>query len=232
MPREPDPRSGNDASPPLQAVEANGTLHDLLDAALAEQRRDWTSGNRTPVADVLQQHPALASNPAQAAELVYHEFLLREEAGASPNWEDQLRHFPKYASALRLLRQADQIVEHAFPPEPAARLTARFRDYELLGEIGRGGMSVVFKARQRSLDRIVALKLLRSGEYSDKEERRRFRREAQAVARLQHPNIVQIHEVGEAEGEPFFSLEFVEGESLARPTRWHSHCSPASRISC
>src|SRR5208282_6805708 len=77
------------------------------------------------------------------------------------------------------------------------------------------GMGVVYRARQRSLDRIVAPKLIRTGDPGE-EERKRLTREAQAVARLQHPNIVQIYEVGEAGGRPFLALEFVEGESLAR----------------
>jgi serine/threonine protein kinase/tetratricopeptide (TPR) repeat protein len=214
---EAGPRSGNDGSLPFRAEEANGTLHDLLDAALAEQRRDWTSGKRTPVADLLQQNPTLASDPAQAAELVYHEFLLREEAGAPSCWDDLLRRFPKYADALRLLRQADQFVEQAFPPDqPAAIPATELKDYEIIEEIGHGGMGVVFKARQKRLNRVVALKMFRTGNHPSEEERRRFQSEAQAVARLQHPNIVQIFEVGEGGAQTFLCLEFVEGRSLAR----------------
>jgi serine/threonine protein kinase len=88
--------------------------------------------------------------------------------------------------------------------------------YEILGEVGRGGMGVVYKARQVALDRLVALKMIRMARYPDGEELARFRREAQAVARLQHANIVQIHEVGETEGRPYFSLEFVPGGTLAQ----------------
>jgi serine/threonine protein kinase len=118
---------------------------------------------------------------------------------------------------LGLLRQADELVEHALVQPTAARhLDASFRDYELLDEIGRGGMGIVFKARQRSLNRTVALKMIRLGEYAGHEEQKRFDREAQAIARLHHPNIVQIYEIGEADGQPFLSLEFVEGDSLAR----------------
>lgn len=76
-------------------------------------------------------------------------------------------------------------------------------------------MGVVFKARQKSLDRIVALKMLRFGEYSATEERVRFHSEAQALARLQHPHVVQIYEVGETAGQPFLCVEFVDGQSLA-----------------
>ncbi len=86
--------------------------------------------------------------------------------------------------------------------------------YEVLRELGRGGMGVVYQARQLSLKRVVALKMIRSRTYAGAEELARFKTEAEAVARLAHPNIVQVHEVGECDGHPFFSLEFVEGGSL------------------
>jgi serine/threonine protein kinase len=86
--------------------------------------------------------------------------------------------------------------------------------YEVLRELGRGGMGVVYQARQLGFNRLVALKMILSGSYAGDDERDRFRIEAEAVARLQHPNIVQVHEVGEHEGKPFFSMEFCPGGGL------------------
>jgi eukaryotic-like serine/threonine-protein kinase len=100
-------------------------------------------------------------------------------------------------------------------PEPAAA-PAFVPGYELLGELGRGGMGVVYKARQLGLNRLVALKMILSGAHAGPEELARFKAEAEAVARLQHPNIVQVYEVGEHDGRPFFSLEYVDGGSLAQ----------------
>jgi serine/threonine-protein kinase len=87
--------------------------------------------------------------------------------------------------------------------------------YEVLGELGRGSMGVVYQARQTKLNRLVALKMILAGGHAGEAERQRFLTEAEAVARLQYPNIVQIHEVGEADGHPFFSLEFCPAGSLA-----------------
>ena len=200
----------------LPPAQADGLAECVLDAVLAEQRRDWIAGKRIPVDETLRQHPELADEPACAAELIYHEFSLRQELGELPDWQEYLRQFPEYAVLDPELRQADQLVEQAIRspshrncPGGISPTTSCSR------RSGRGGMGVVYKARQKSLDRILALKMIRMARRRRGGGAQRFHGEARAVARLHHPNIVQIYEVGEANGRLFVTLEYVEGKSLA-----------------
>jgi WD40 repeat protein len=128
------------------------------------------------------------------------------------------------ARALDTLSDPDMVAyrrsARAVPLMDPVALPAQVGDYEILGEVGRGGMGVVYRARHRRLPRTVALKMLLAGTFAQGEERARFKAEAEAVARLQHPNIVQIYEVGEYAADaglprPYFTLEFVDGGNLS-----------------
>src|SRR5260370_36437234 len=151
----------------------------------------------------------------------------RRERGEEPSPEELCAAHPELAGELKqriaALRSMEQLLGVGGTPDspvdpnghtPAKLESVRVSGYEILEEIDRGGMGVIYKARQVGLNRLVALKVIR-GRAEAGAQREGFGREAEAVAKLRHPNIVQIYDVGEADGRPYFSMEFMEGGSLA-----------------
>ena len=198
-----------------------GAARPAIRALLADQRGRWRAGDRVHVEQLVAAHPTLADHPDALLDLIYAEVLLRRAAGEQPNAAEYAARFPALAAEVRdqfevdaaLPERPTELPRSTGPCVPAAGPTVP-PGYELIEEVGRGGMGVVYEARHLKLDRIVALKMVRSGEFADPLERARFASEARAVARLSHPNIVQIYEVGEASGCPFLALEFVRGGTL------------------
>ncbi len=164
----------------------------------------------------------------QAMELL-DGYLSRLHAGERPDHRGILQARPDLASALNCLDALEGMapndatvdsagaqVSGAMPPSGLEVLPAEFGQYELIEEIGRGGMGVVYKARQRGLDRLVAVKMILAGQLAAPDHVRRFHAEAKAAARLEHAGIVHVHEVGQLHGQHFFAMEYVEGKSLAQ----------------
>ena len=168
------------------------------------------------------------SDPPETPETlaILDAYLQQLQAGARPDHKAILRDHPGLQSTLDCL---DALESFAPPPDdsggggPAADdagpsgepMPRDFGDYELLHEIGRGGMGVVYRARQRGLDRTVAIKMILASHLASAEHVRRFQDEARAAAGLRHPHIVHIHEVGQCHGQHYFTMEYIEGMSLA-----------------
>jgi predicted Ser/Thr protein kinase len=207
-PIRPTPR----ASPPERPSAAGG---DAVETWSTQAGTDPVDG--TTVKDPDPDRPASPTEPTETVGTV---------ADGPPADVGLTRDIP----APGLGPRADGEVGATFvlPPDPhrlvdtlpdagdgqAGRL-GQVAGYEILGVLGRGAMGVVYKARQRGLRRLVALKMISAGSHCTPTDLARFRSEAEAVADLEHPHIVRLYEVGEDEGRPFFSLEYVEGQSLA-----------------
>ena len=199
---------------------------DLRDAC-AELERRLLAGEDCRAEELLAAFPHLTEDPEAVLELLYVEYVSRLEAAPRRLAEDLGARFPQLREALRSqLRQHEKLLavtglsSHPPPEEepgpPAATRPSWPPHYEEIGRIGEGNMGVVYRARQVRLDRVVALKMIRAGAHDGSVERARFRTEAEALARVQHPHIVQVFEVGEQDGQLYLALEYVDGRGLDR----------------
>jgi serine/threonine protein kinase/WD40 repeat protein len=213
----------------------------LIELVLVDLEQRWRRGRRSTaeegtgplrLEDYCRRHPELESTGPLPLECIVQEYRVRRRWGDAPGHHDYLQRFPgRDEELLPALRGVDRAPTDradswgtALPAGPLSpRVAVDGQDdflhvpgYEVLEEIGRGGMGVVYKARQAALGRIVALKMLPERSQLDPKVLARFEQEAAVVAQVQHANVVQIHEIGSWAGRPYLCLEFVDGGSLAR----------------
>jgi len=166
--------------------------------------------------------------PFPSLETVLVGYLLAEEGGNAPTPAQVVADHPRLARDLTTFFACRQEVPRfrATVPDTEPPPDRTVADFELLEVLGRGAMGIVYKARQKPLRRLVAVKVIRGGDHNA-EDLARFRREAEKLARLHHPNVVEIFDAGEDQGRPYFAMELVEGGSLA--TRLATGWLPTAR---
>jgi eukaryotic-like serine/threonine-protein kinase len=216
--------------PVLDAYLTNGeTLRPalLFELVAADLEYRLRAGEPARVEPYFDAYPDLRADDELAIDLIAAEFHGRRMSSVAAADECRGR-FPEYEPELikRMGKPAINAAALHSTPMPGETVSTadsaiappRIAGYEILDVLGRGGMGVVYRARQRALNRVVALKVIRAGSMADDALVSRFRTEAEVIARLQHPNIVQIHDVGPADDDshlPFLAMEYVAGGSLA-----------------
>jgi WD40 repeat protein/Flp pilus assembly protein TadD len=218
-------------------AERRGLLFELVHGELEFRLH---AGEVVRVEAYLEKFPELRADPEAVIALIGAECEVRRRRGETPAGAEYLARFPEYAELLKRTLPApasalpDIAEATTLPPEPAASggetrapspstlplgkdslpPRAVVPGYEILGILGKGGMGIVYKARQVGLCRVVALKMILHSDHAGPSDRQRFKVEAEAVARLQHPHIVQVFEIGEHDDMPFLALEYCGGGSL------------------
>ncbi len=210
---------------------------EIVMALRVDQTERCRLGQWVPAEEYLAAFPAVRDDPAATVNLVFAEFLLREEQRERPPLEEFLRRFPEHADELRLQIELHREIDGGRAPTatrpgtaaplavevgtaPADRATGypEIPGYEIRGVLGRGGMGIVYRAWQAELKRPVALKMLIAGALASPDAAARFRVEVEAMARLRHPNIVQIHGVGQHAGRRSWCSSWSRAGRWRRPS--------------
>ncbi|WP_143544153.1 serine/threonine-protein kinase [Rhodopirellula sp. MGV] len=205
-----------------------------MDVICDRYERQWLAGNRPDLGEFLQQLDSPVQ-PDLFTELLRLDIHYWNQNSLPIRPHDVVKRFPNFETEIlnafslenvsgdtseiprdQCLTQTRSDREHTAPPRSTRLPLVEFDGYELLGEIARGGMGIVFRARQIEANRIVALKMILSGNLAGAGEIQRFKNEAKAAARLDHPNIVPVFDIGEQDGLHFFSMGFVDGPSLEK----------------
>lgn len=211
---------------------------DTINRALQELENRVKRGATESSEQIAADFPDVLADKEAMLELVYTEHVLLQEQGREIPVEQWIQRFPQWRDDLEELFQVhDYLSVATIPPDgdtgsrsnafkvwsksPTDPSDNRLGEYEILEQIGRGGMGVVYRARQIGLDRIVALKTIHQLESPSDDVLRRFRAEVDTIASLQHSNIVQIYGAGISDDIPYFSMEYVAGGSLAAVIRAH-----------
>ena len=206
-----------DATPPPPSTSPDISLDALkgIHCLCEDFEAAWRAGRPPRVEGLVE----VWSEPARAYllhELLALEIELRRECGDAPEPAEYHGRFPENAATVSAAFSTLDTVTMSAPGRVCVAPHPQFGDYELIEEIARGGMGVVYKARHLRLNRVVALKMILSGQFASEAERKRFLQEAELAANLDHPNIVPIYEVGAHEGRLYFAMKLVDGGSLAR----------------
>jgi PAS domain S-box-containing protein len=219
-------------------AEAGPLAAEALAVVLrVDQRERWRAGQRVPAEAYLLRYPAVRADADGAVDLVYGEFLLREQRGEAPAAAEYLWRFPEYAAVLGLQIELHRALTTGPVPDlgeatqsgaegPRAGVGGgaawpEVPGYEILGEVGRGGMGVVYQARQVALGRDVALKELLPERAGHASLGARFLQEARITGQLEHPGVVPVYELVRARDgrQPFYTMRFVKGRTLSEAAR-------------
>ncbi len=198
---------------------------ERLNHLLLVWEEEYCRGRDLPAAELCRDRPELAEELGKRIGVLRHMyFLVQGKQAAAQSAESRAEDAAvNPGTGTWGTGSASGAVGETLRPQggqqsPSAGRPESVPGYEILGELGRGGMGVVYHARHIKLNRPAALKMVLSGAHAGAADLARFTTEAKAVARLRHPHIVQIYEIGEAAGRPFFSFEYVEGGSLDKRT--------------
>jgi hypothetical protein len=190
---------------------------DEVEALAAQFLAQLQAGEKPDREALVRAHPDLADRLEQRLALA--EIIFRVGLAPMEVWPSAAETADWPASAAGTHAQLTRPVDATEEEGRARGRPGHPLDYEILGELGHGGMGVVFKARQKRLNRVVALKMIRAGVHASPKVLARFHIEGETLAKLQHPNIVQIYEVGEYIGCPYIAMEFLDGGASTNNNR-------------